>query len=99
MDSTRACGPIIDYATNAARGQMGGEKVASIRELRQTLKVSQSALATRAGTSRFRVSFIENKYVDPSPEEDTALRKALLELMQERSLSFYGQMQHAPQET
>jgi len=46
--------------------------------------------------SRFRVSFIENKYVDPSPEEDTALRKALLDLMQERSLSFYGQMKYAP---
>lgn len=67
--------------------------MASIRELRLTLPVSQSTLAARAGTSRFRLSFIEFRYLEPAPEEDAALRKALMELMQEKSLTFYAQVQ------
>ena len=51
-----------------------------IRELRETLGVSQDRLALVSGVDRPNVSLIENGHRVPKPATLDALKKALLEL-------------------
>jgi DNA-binding XRE family transcriptional regulator len=54
------------------------EKVANIRELRDLAHWSQFQLAAATGIDRTRLSFIENKHVTPSAEEQAIIEQALL---------------------
>jgi hypothetical protein len=62
---------------------------ASIRKLRESVRVSQELLAYRAKVSRFRLSFHERGFLDLRPEEEAALREALKALLWERSENFF----------
>ena len=46
-------------------------------------------MADRAQVSRFRAWLIESGRVRSSPEEETALRRALVNILQERENRFY----------
>lgn len=62
----------------------------SIRQQRESIKVSQEALAFRAKVSRFRLSFHERGFLKLRPEEEAALRAALKALLWERSENFFA---------
>ncbi len=72
---------------------LGGRKLTRIRELRRAQRISLAQLSERSGVNRFRLSSIELGYVTASTTEESALRNALLQLVCERSIHFYAQLQ------
>jgi transcriptional regulator with XRE-family HTH domain len=79
----------------AAIAAVRSENLSGISELRRLQKFSLAQLSERSGVNRFRLSSIELGYVTASPEEERALRTALLQLVKERSIKFYGLLREA----
>lgn len=50
----------------------------NIREMRKSSRMSQAALASLTGMDRTRISFAENGYVELKPEEQDAIRRAIV---------------------
>jgi hypothetical protein len=63
-----------------------------IRHLRETIRVSQEQLARRSKVPRFRLSCHERGFLELRPDEKTALRDALKDLLWERSQNFFEEL-------
>jgi transcriptional regulator with XRE-family HTH domain len=66
--------------------------MASIRELRLMVGLSQENLARRARTSRYRLSAAETGYGSLEPWEERVLRDALADFSRERHAAFLGRL-------
>ncbi len=55
-----------------------------IRQLRKTARLSQFELSQRTGISRIRLSHAECAYLRLRPDEESAIRRTIREIAQER---------------
>jgi transcriptional regulator with XRE-family HTH domain len=61
-----------------------------LKELRRMADLTQFQLAQRCGVSRMRLSLPECEQLDLRPDEDRAVRKVLLGVIESRSAQLKG---------
>jgi len=66
--------------------------VATIKELRNAIQVSQQAVALRARINRARLSGAEVGYLSLEPAEEKVVREVLADLARERYTTFLNRL-------
>ena len=69
--------------------------MASIKELRNAIRVSQQNVAQRARINRARLSGAEVGYLNLEPAEESIVRGVLADLARERYADFLGRLREA----
>lgn len=69
--------------------------MATIKELRNTIRVSQQAVAQRAHINRARLSGAEVGYLTLEPAEEKAVREVIADLARETYAKFLGRLREA----
>jgi hypothetical protein len=69
--------------------------VATIKELRNAIRISQQVVAQRARINRARLSGAETGYLTLEPAEERVVREVIADLARERYADFLGRLREA----